>query len=79
MGGKEKHSNQKTTGKSMDNPEQYPTEKESLFDKFESEQTVDSIPMEDLNMEKEEEKDGPNTKDQSSTEKKYKQDFDNNR
>ena len=32
----------------MDNPEQYPTENESLFDKFEIEQTVDPITIEDL-------------------------------
>lgn len=39
-----------------DHPEQYLTERESLFDRFESERHVDPIPMEDLNMEKQEEK-----------------------
>ena len=65
----DKNKNQK--GK-MDNPEQYDTDKESLFDKFESERNVDSIPMEDLKQEKREEKDKKGTKDSSSSEKKYK-------
>ena len=33
-----------------DNPEQFPTEKESLLDQYEEEQTVDPIPLKDLNM-----------------------------
>ena len=57
--------------RNMDNPEQYPTENESLFDKFESEQTVDPIPMEDLKEERREEKRKHDTKDTSSSEKKY--------
>jgi hypothetical protein len=57
---------------SMDNPEQYKTEKESLFDKYESERNVDPIPMEDLKQEMREEKDKHGTKDSSSSEKKYK-------
>ncbi|MGN8845318.1 hypothetical protein ACTNDN_21185 [Niallia sp. HCP3S3_B10] len=56
----------------MDNPEQYPTENESLFDKFEIEQTVDPIPMEDLKEELQEEKAKHDTKNTSSSEKKYK-------
>lgn len=56
----------------MDQPEQYPTDKESLFDKFESERNVDPIPMEDLNEEKHEEKEKHHSKDTSSSEKKYK-------
>jgi hypothetical protein len=58
--------------KNMDNPEQYETENESLFDKFESERNVDPIPMEDLKEEKREEKHKHDTKDTSSSEKKYK-------
>ncbi|MDM5315177.1 hypothetical protein QUF49_04165 [Fictibacillus sp. b24] len=58
--------------KKMDNPEQYKTDKESLFDKFESEQNVDPIPMEDLKQEKREEKDKKSTKNSSSSEEKYK-------
>ncbi|WP_054957734.1 hypothetical protein [Paenibacillus dakarensis] len=55
-----------------DHPEQYPTEEESLFDRFESEHNVDPIPMEDLNLEKQEEKQRDGTsKHRSSTENKY--------
>ncbi|CAM3765874.1 YfhD family protein [Mesobacillus thioparans] len=61
----------------MDNPEQYETRKKSLHDQFESELTVDPIPMEDLNQEKQEEKDGHHSKDSSSSEKKYNVDTDN--
>lgn len=57
--------------KNMDNPEQYPTENESLFDKFKSEQTVDPIPMEDLREELLEEKAKHESKHTSSSEKKY--------
>lgn len=60
------------TQMNMENPEQYPTENESLFDKFEIEQTVDSIPMEDLKEEQREEKAKHDTKNTSSSEKKYK-------
>jgi hypothetical protein len=56
---------------SRDNPEQYPTENESLFDLYESERNVDSIPMEDLNMEQKEEKQKETTKHNSSSAKKY--------
>lgn len=59
----------------MDNPEQYKTDQESLFDKFESEQNVDSIPVEDLNEEVKEERNKEETKHTSSTQKKYKVDF----
>nr|WP_203232099.1 hypothetical protein [Paenibacillus pinistramenti] len=55
----------------MDQPEQYATETESLFDKFESEQNVDPIPVEDLNEEKKEEQDKESTKHHSSSAKKY--------
>ncbi|CAJ1315460.1 hypothetical protein PTI45_00381 [Paenibacillus nuruki] len=54
-----------------DHPEHYPTENESLFDRFESEQNVDPMPMEDLNMEKKEEKDKDATKSSSSSENAY--------
>jgi hypothetical protein len=62
--------------KSMDNPEQYRTSKKSLHDMFESEQTVDALPVEDLNQEKIEEKDGSLIKNNSSTQEKYKVDYD---
>ncbi|MEK4205188.1 MULTISPECIES: hypothetical protein [Paenibacillus] len=54
-----------------DHPEQYPTEKESLFNLHESEQNVDPIPMEDLTLEKQEEKNKEETKHRSSSDKKY--------
>jgi len=55
----------------MDHPEQYETNQESLFDQFESERTVDPIPMEDLKEEKQEEKRKRDSKHTSSSEKKY--------
>lgn len=55
-----------------DHPEQYPTDKESFFDKFKSEQTVDPIPVEDLQLQSEEEADKETSKHQSSSENKYK-------
>lgn len=58
--------------KEMDHPEQYKTNNKTLFDRFESEQNVDPIPMEDLKMELREEKQKHKTKDQSSSEEKYK-------
>jgi hypothetical protein len=57
---------------SRDNPEQYPTENESLFDMYESERTVDPIPMEDLKLEHREEKQKETTKHDSSSAEKYK-------
>ncbi len=61
----------------MDNPEQYKTDKKSLHDMFESEQTVDPIPLEDLKQEQEEEKNHHATKENSSTEEKYRSDYKN--
>ena len=58
--------------KKLDHPEQYPTEQKSLFDRFESQQFVDPIPMEDLKLEKREEKEKHKTKRDSSSEQKYK-------
>ncbi|MFS0727987.1 hypothetical protein [Paenibacillus sp. 1P07SE] len=55
-----------------DNPEQYPTDKESQFDKFISQRNVDPLPMEDLTLEMEEEKRKTETKHQSSSANKYK-------
>jgi hypothetical protein len=58
-----------------DHPEQYPTDKESIFDLFKSEQNVDAIPMEDLKMEHQEEKQKSKTKNNSSSTQKYKSGF----
>ncbi|WP_334076990.1 hypothetical protein [Paenibacillus sanfengchensis] len=54
-----------------DHPEQYPTDQPSLFDLHESEQNVDPIPVEDLNLEVREERDKEATKQASSSERKY--------
>ena len=54
-----------------DHPEQYPTNEPSLFDMWESEKNVDPIPMEDLNLDKKEEKRQTHTKNESSSLKKY--------
>jgi len=59
----------------MDHPEQYLTEKESLFDRFESERNVDPIPVEELNEKVKDERNKDHTKDTSSTEKKYSADY----
>ncbi|MBW7453917.1 hypothetical protein ACFOLF_01030 [Paenibacillus sepulcri] len=66
-----KHNNQP----GRDNPEQFPTEKESLFDRFQSERNVDPIPLEDLNIEQQDEKDKDKTKNSSSSQRKYKSGF----
>jgi hypothetical protein len=58
-----------------DHPEQYPTDKESIFDLFKSEQNVDAIPMEDLKIEKKDEKEKAKTKNNSSSAQKYKSGF----
>ena len=57
--------------KKMDNPENSMTDKEHMLDKFEEEQHVDTIPIEDLREENLEEKDKTATKSTSSSEKKY--------
>ncbi|KAA9000970.1 hypothetical protein F4V43_14070 [Paenibacillus spiritus] len=59
------------TGHLRDHPEQYPTESESLFDRFESEQNVDPLPVEDLTLEQQEEKDKESTKQRSSSDRNY--------
>lgn len=57
---------------SRNHPEQYPTEKESLYEKFENQQHVDPIPLEDLKIEQQDEKEKHKTKNDSSSERKYK-------
>lgn len=58
-----------------DHPEQYPTERESLFDLHESEQNVDPLPLEDIKIELREEKRKDQTKNSSSSDHKYKSGF----
>lgn len=57
--------------KDRNHPEQYPTSKPSLFDLHESEMHVDPIPVEDLKLEVQEERDKDATKHRSSSEGKY--------
>ena len=58
-------------GGPMDNPEQYKTDKKTLTEMHEEEMNVDTIPMEDLKQEKQEEKNKRATKDNSSSEEKF--------
>ncbi|MGN7457802.1 hypothetical protein ACTHPH_23565 [Paenibacillus pasadenensis] len=58
-----------------DHPEQYPTEKESLMDQDPAQQHVDPIPVEDLTIEQQDEKDKTHTKDDSSSARKYRTGF----
>ncbi|PIC57409.1 hypothetical protein CSV61_12760 [Sporosarcina sp. P3] len=61
----------KAKGGYMDNPENLKTDKESIYDMHEDMQTVDAIPLEDVRMEEEEERNHRETKDRSSSEEKY--------
>lgn len=58
-------------GAAMDNPEQYKTDKETLTEMHEEEMNVDTIPLEDLKQEQQEEKNPRATKNNSSSEEKY--------
>lgn len=58
-------------GAPMDNPEQYKTDKETLTEMHEEEMNVDTIPLEDLKQEQQEEKNPRETKSDSSSEEKY--------
>ena len=55
----------------MDNPEQSKTDKESLSEMHEEEMNVDTIPLEDLKQEQQEEKNPRETKSDSSSEDKF--------
>ena len=58
-------------GRKIDNPDLLKTEKESLFDMHEDMQTVDAIPVEELNDKVKDEKDHNHSKDSSGSEDKY--------
>lgn len=49
-------------------------EKRTSLDKFKEQKFVDDIPMEDLKLEKQEEKEGKKSKSDSQSERKYKTD-----
>lgn len=59
------------TAKKMDNPDLLETENESLFEKHEDMQTVDSLPVEELNDKVKDERRKDHTKDTSASERKY--------
>ncbi|ARJ38482.1 hypothetical protein CSV71_10810 [Sporosarcina sp. P21c] len=61
----------KAEGGYMDNPENLKTDKESIYDMHEDMQTVDAIPLEDVRMEEEEERNHRETKNRSSSEEKF--------
>jgi hypothetical protein len=54
-------------GRKLDNPDLVKTEEESLFDMHEDMQTVDAIPVEELNQKVKDEKDKRHTKDTSAS------------
>ncbi|MEK4229079.1 hypothetical protein [Solibacillus sp. FSL H8-0538] len=59
------------TGRRLDNPDLVDTENESLFDMHEDMQTVDAIPIEELNEKVKDEKNKDHTKSTSATDKLY--------
>lgn len=62
---------EKRTGAPMDNPEQFKTDNKTMHEMFKEEETVDSIPLEDLKQDMEDEDNPRKTKDNSSSEEKY--------
>jgi len=58
-------------GRDLDNPDVVKTDKESLFDMHEDMQTVDPIPVEELNENVKDERNHRKTKDSSSSEDRY--------
>ncbi len=55
----------------LDNPDVVKTDKESLFDMHDDMQTVDAVPVEELNQKVKDEKNHRKTKDDSSSEERY--------
>jgi hypothetical protein len=62
---------QDIAGRILDNPDLVDTEKESIFDMHEDMQTVDAIPIEELNEKVKDEKNKDSTKSTSATDKRY--------
>ena len=58
-------------GRILDNPDLLNTKKESIYDMHEDMQTVDPIPVEELNEKVKDEKNKSDTKSTSSSEKRY--------
>lgn len=62
---------QHITRRIMDNPDLLNTEKESIFDMDEDMNSVDAIPVEELNEKVKDEKDKRGTKSTSASEKRF--------
>ena len=58
-------------GRKLDNPDVVETNKESLFDMHEDMQTVDAVPVEELNEKVKDEENKRHSKDTSSSEERY--------
>lgn len=58
-------------GRIMDNPEVMKTDQESIYDMHEDMQTVDAIPVEELNEKVKDEENHRKTKDSSASEERY--------
>ncbi|OLO39366.1 hypothetical protein BTR23_10015 [Alkalihalophilus pseudofirmus] len=67
----EKKKRKDLKGRRLDNPDLIATEKESIFDADEKMQTVDPIPVEELNEKVKDEKNHRATKSTSSSEDRY--------
>jgi len=66
-----KDNRKEADGRFMDNPEGVKSDKISIFDMHEDMQTVDTISIEDLRLNLEDEKNPTHTKDRSSSEERY--------
>ncbi|PMC37929.1 hypothetical protein CJ195_10040 [Bacillus sp. UMB0899] len=62
----------KVQSKKKDNPERFQKDREDQKEVDQLVMPIDDLPLEDIKEEKREEKDKHDTKDQSSSEKKYK-------
>jgi len=65
------HEREDEKGRELDNPDLVKTDKKSLFDMHEDMQTVDSIPVEELNEKVKDEDNHRKTKDTSASEERY--------
>lgn len=61
----------KNVRKNLDKPDMVNSDRESLFDMHEDMQTVDPLPVEELNEKVKDEKNKEHTKDSSASETKY--------
>ncbi len=66
-----KHEGQLEQKRLLDNPDLVDTDKESIFDRDESMQNVDPIPVEELNEKVKDEKNKEKTKSTSATDKRF--------